>query len=144
MIRRELPALLGLAPAAAPGREDDGAGVEVVVAAAGAPALLRRLERCEGRAREGGDRRGLGRGPGGGEGRGGEGGDRGGRARVPDPLVDRWPRGAAARERPFPRRPAAACEPVAAVLAGELDPELLEPGDRSRGLAGQQLHEPAV
>src|SRR6266576_4257174 len=47
-------------------------------------------------------------------------------------------------EQSFARSAAALCEPVAAVLARELNPELFEPVDRTRRLTCQQLDEPAV
>src|SRR5436305_6685834 len=45
---------------------------------------------------------------------------------------------------PLPGGAAAAGEAVAAVLPGELDAELLEPGDRSRSLGREHLDEPHV
>src|SRR5438067_12743691 len=50
---------------------------------------------------------------------------------------------AALKEAPA-RRPAETVEPVAAVLARELDAVLLEPVDRRRSLAGQHLDEVPV
>ena len=47
-------------------------------------------------------------------------------------------------EQALPGGAAAAGEPVAAVLARELDAELLEPVDRARRLAGQHLDESPV
>jgi hypothetical protein len=47
-------------------------------------------------------------------------------------------------EQSFARSAAALCEPVAAVLARELNAELFEPVDRTRRLTCQHLDEPAV
>src|SRR5712691_6945984 len=47
-------------------------------------------------------------------------------------------------EQPLARGAAAAREPVAAVLARELDAELLEPADRGGRLRGQDLDEAAI
>ena len=47
-------------------------------------------------------------------------------------------------QQPLAGRAAAARQPVAAVLARELDPLLLEPVDRRRRLGGEHLGEPAV
>src|SRR5439155_21407658 len=54
------------------------------------------------------------------------------------------PRAVYAQMQSLPRRAAALGEPVAPVLARELDAELLEPVNRARGLAGQHLDEPPV
>jgi hypothetical protein len=54
VIGGELAALLGLAVAAAPRGEDDRAGVDLLLAAACAPAVLGRLEACERALGEGG------------------------------------------------------------------------------------------
>src|SRR5207302_5977921 len=97
MVRRELAALLGLAPAAPASREDDRGRLELVLAAAGAPAVARRLERRERRAREGRDPGGL------------DGIAKSFRDRVPGPVAD--------LEQALARRAAAAGETVAAVLA---------------------------
>src|SRR5206468_12347645 len=124
MVRRELTAFLGLGVATAAGGEDDRRGIESVLAGARAPAVLARLECGEGALRVDGDAYhpcGV---------------PEGGRDRVA---------GAVADLEPAPRRRAAAAgEPVAAVLLRERDPELLEPVDRRRGLARQQLDEPQV
>ena len=54
------------------------------------------------------------------------------------------PRAIAHLEQALAARAAAAREAVAAVFAGERDPELLEPVDRRRRLRGQHLDEPRV
>ena len=47
-------------------------------------------------------------------------------------------------QEPLPRRAAAAGEAVTAVLAGELDTELLEPVDRGRRFARQDLDQTPI
>ena len=59
-------------------------------------------------------------------------------------LRDRVPGSIADLEQPVARRPAAACEPIAAVRTCELDSELLEPVDRRRRLAREHLDESRV
>ena len=59
-------------------------------------------------------------------------------------LRDRVPGAVAHLKQPLPRRAPAAGETVAAVLARELDAELLEPVDGVGRLAGQNLDEPAI
>ena len=124
VVRRQLPALLRLAVAAAAGGEDDGRRLDHVVAAPGPPAVRRLLELGERRFRQRRRARGL-------DGVAQRRGDR-----VPGPVAD--------LEQALPRRAAAAGQPVAAVLAREGDAELLEPVDRVRRLAGEDLDEPAV
>ena len=124
MVRRELPALLGHAVAAAAGREDDGRRVELVLAAGRVPAVLARLERPERRLRE----------------------ERAGACleRVAERLRDRVAGAVADLEQALCRRSPAAGEAVPTVLPGELDPELLEPVDRVARVAGEHLHESHV
>ena len=119
------PRSLGLAVAAAAGREHDGPRLEVVLAAHGAPAAVGPLEV---------EQRGL-------------------RERPPSSppstasrsaLVIAWPVRSPTWSSRLRRRAAAACQAVAAVLARELDPELLEPVDRRRRLRGEHLDELAV
>ena len=64
--------------------------------------------------------------------------------RLAQRLGDRVPGPVADLEQPLARRAAAAGQPVAAVLARELDAELLEPVDRVRRLGRQHLDEPRV
>ena len=110
--------------AAAAGGEDDRRRVELVLAAARPPAVLAGVELGERRLRE---RR------------------RPSTTRRPRAAHrDRVARPVADLEQALPRRAAAAGEPVAAVLAGELDAELLEPVDRARRLGGEDLDESAV
>ena len=59
-------------------------------------------------------------------------------------LRDRVAGAVADLEQALARRAAAAREPVAAVLARELDAELLEPVDRVGRLGGEDLDEPQV
>ena len=106
------PRACGLGVAAAAGREHDGRRVDRVLAADRAPAV-RTSARAPGAARS--------------------------RTTCPSrlpglaqPLRDRMPGAVADLEQPLLRGAAAAREPVAAVLAGELDAELLEPVDRAR------------
>ena len=122
MVRRELAALLGLLVAAAAGGEHDRARVDLVVADPRAPARLE-LERAA-RSASDGDARAL--------------------DRLAQPLRDRVPGPVADLEQALLGRAAALGEPVAAVVAGELDAELLEPVDRALRVAGQHLDEPHV
>ena len=124
MVRRQLSALLRLAIAAPAGGENDRARLELVVAAARAPAVLRRLELAERRLRERRDAGALGR--------------------LPQCRRDRVAGSVPDLEESLARRAAAAREPVAAVLARELDTLLLEPVDRLRRLRRQDLDEPPV
>ena len=108
MVRGELAALLRLAIAAAAGGQHDGAGFDLVLAAAGAPPGRRLLELDSS-------------------------GDLGNVSALdafdhpPQRLRDRVAGSVADLEQALPRRAAAAREPVAAVLARELDALLLEP-----------------
>ena len=112
------------AVAPAPGGEDDGRGVELVLAAGRAPAVLARLERAQRRVCE--ERAGA------------------GLERVAERLRDRVAGAVADLEQALGGRAAAAGEAVAAVLARELDAELLEPVDRVARVAGEHLDEPHV
>ena len=115
MVRRQLAALLRLLEAAAARREDDRAGVD------------RRARRRRARqpcSRRSSERSGLF-------------GERRRRARLErlaQRLRDRVAGAVADLEQALARRAAAAREAVAAVLARELDAELLEPVDRRRRL----------
>jgi hypothetical protein len=124
MVRGQLAALPGLSEAPAAGGEDHGPGLDDVLATAGSPAATCALELHQRRLRERGAGPRL------------EG--------LPERRGDREPRPIADLKQAFARCAAAACEPVAAVLARELDAELLEPVDRRRRLAGQELDEPPV
>jgi hypothetical protein len=124
MVGRELAALLRFAEAAAAGGENDRRRLDHVLAAARAPATLDRPKLGQRRLRERGARPSL------------EGLAQRGRDREPGAVAD--------LEQPLARRTAAAGEAIAPVLARELDPELLQPVDRGRRLAGQDLDEPAV
>ena len=124
MVGGELAARLRLRVAAAAGAENDRGGLDLVLAAQGAPAALERLEALERRVLEARAGAGL---PG-----------------LAQRLRDRVAGAVADLEQALLRRAAAAGEPVAAVLARELDPELLEPVDRARRLAGQDLDQPPV
>src|SRR5919198_23436 len=117
MVRRELAALLRLAEAAAAGGEDDRRRLELVLAAAGAPSVLASLEAGERAVREGRAGAGL--------------------PRIAERLRDCVTRAVADLEQPLARGAAAAGDAVAAVLARELDAELLQPGDRARRLGCQ-------
>jgi hypothetical protein len=129
MVRRELPALLRLLPAPPAGREDDCRRVDldalaVLALARRAPAVRRRLERDERVVGQRDAGRCL--------------------VRLAQAFRDCVTRPVADLEQALPRRASAAREPVAAVLARELDAELLEPVDRAGRLGGQDLDEPAV
>src|SRR5207248_6414349 len=124
MVRRQLAAGLGLGVAAPAGTEHHGSRLEDVVAADDAPAGVGRLELAERRVREAGPGAAL--------------------PRLAQLFGDGVARAVADLEEALAGRTAAAGEPVAAVLTGELDPELLEPGDRSRRLDGQHLDEPRL
>ena len=101
------------------------AGVDLVLAAARAPAVLARLERAR-------------------AGTSGTPSRMPSLERVAQRLRDRVAGAVADLEQPLARRAAAAREAVAAVLARELDAELLEPVDRGRRLRREHLDEPAV
>src|SRR6185437_16837529 len=68
-------------------------------------------------------------------------GDRARLDRVAQRLRDRVPGPIADLKQPLRRRAAAAGEAIAAVLAGELDPELLEPVNGGGGVAGERRDE---
>ena len=114
MVRRELAALLGLRVAAAAGREHDRAGLDDVVAADARASRFGRLE-ARGAARSSRRRAGA------------------ALPRLAQRLGDRVAGAVADLQQPLRDRAAAAREPVAAVLARELDAELLEPADRATG-----------
>src|SRR5919201_2318425 len=103
MVRGQLAALLRLAPAAPAGREDDGGGVDDVVAAAGAPAVLRAFEIRQRRLRERRDGRSF--------------------DRLAQRRRDRVAGAVADLQKPLPRRAAAAGEAISTVVARELDAE---------------------
>ena len=124
MVRRELATLSASRVAAAAGSEHDGAGVDDVVADARTPAAVRLPELAQRRVREARPAAGL--------------------PRFAQLLRDRVARAVADLEQALRGRAAAAGEPVAAVLARELDAELLEPVDRGVGLARQHLDETQV
>ena len=125
MVRRQLAALLRLLEAAAAGREDDRAGVDHVLAA-DARASRSRAARASASGLFGERRAGA------------------GLERLAQRLRDRVAGAVADLEQPLARRAAAAREAVAAVLARELDAELLEPVDRRRRLRREHLDEPPV
>ena len=129
MVRRELASLLGLAVAAAAGGEDDRRRADLdLVAGLGrqrrAPAVLACSSAVSGWLRK---RRAV-----------------GGLERLAQRLRDRVAGAVADLQQALARRAAAAREPVAAVLARELDAALLEPVDRAGRLARQDLDEPPV
>ena len=126
MVRRQLAALLGLAVAAAAGGEHDRRRRR-------SRAPPQRARQPFSRPLELGERADFGKGL---------------DAEPSDGLAqrrrDRVAGAVADLEQALARRAAAAREPVAAVLARELDAELLEPVDRGRRLAGEDLDELAV
>src|SRR5262245_13283611 len=124
MVGGELTALLGFAKAPAARREDHRACLDDVLAAAGAPARPRWLELGERRVWEG----------------------LGGRAfdRLAKRLRDRVAGAVAHVQQALPARAAAARNTVAAVLAGELDTDLLEPANGLGRLGGEDLDEAHV
>ena len=124
MVRRELTARLSLGVAPPAGAEDDGRGVDHVIPAGCPPAVLARLEAAQRRVLEGRAGAAL---PG-----------------IAQPLGDRVPGPVADLEQPLLGGAAAAGKPVAPILPSELDAELLQPVDRARGFAGQDLDELAV
>src|SRR5713101_5533021 len=124
MVGRELAALLGDAEAATARGEDDGAGVDQMLAAGRAPAVAGRLQLAQRRVLE---RRAGACFP-----------------RLAQSLRDRVPRAVADLEQPLRGRAAATRKPVATIFSGESDAELLEPVDRARRLARQDLDEAHV
>ena len=126
MVGRELAALLGLAEAAAAGGEHDGRRRSISCSPhARAPAVL-----ASARARRAATSGSV--------------GAVDASTRVAERRRDRVPGAVADLEQPLARRAAAAGEPVAAVLARELDAELLEPVDGAGRLGGEHLDEPPV
>ena len=124
VVRGQLPALFRLAVATAAGGQHDRAGLDLVLAAAGAPARLGLLELDERRL--------------------GEGLRSGAFDHPAQRLRDRVAGAVADLEQSLSRRAAAAREPVAAVIARELDAVLLEPVDRVGSLGREDLDEPRV
>ena len=124
MVRRKLAALLGLAVATAARRQHYRAGVDGMLPADCAPAAARRLERAER-----GSRKDL-------HGGGLDGVAERSRDRVPGPVAD--------LEQSLARGAAALRQPVAPVLARELNTQLLEPMDGARCLGCQHVHESPV
>src|SRR4029450_1907399 len=108
-VRGEPAASLRLAEAAPAGSEDDGVGVDHVLAAGGPPAVLGPFERAQRRLGEGGAGAGL------------EG--------VLERHRDREAGAVAHLEQSLASCAAALGEAVAALLVSELAPELLEPAE---------------
>ena len=128
MVRRQLSSRLGLGEAASAGGEHERARLDrrgaFLRLERGCPAGLRRGDRAQSVMRQLGATARL--------------------VRLAERLRDRVASAIADLEEPVTSRAAAACEPVPAVRAGELDPELLEPVDRGRRLARQHLDERRV
>ncbi len=111
VVRRHLAPLGRLPEAAAAGREDNGARVDLTLPAPRPPAVLRRLKPQERRLRQGRDLRSL--------------------DGFSERFRDREPGLVANLEEPRTRGAAAASQPVAPVRASELDTVVLEPCDRA-------------
>src|SRR5262249_40169569 len=119
MVRRELPARLGLRVAAPAGGEHDRRRVDQMLAAGRAPAVLERGQVLPAGTLDGGAAAAA--------------------PRLAEAFGDRVAGGVADLEQALLRRAAAPREAIAAVLARESDSELLEPVDRLRRRRGEDL-----